>query len=312
MTFDPVVPAPALGAIAVALLALRLVALRLATRSHSARGSGRRGLLRWCAMTLAVLLVLLAAARPGAGTTAEEVTPVTAQGDANVYFVVDRSADSAIEDFDGVTRMSGIRDDIRTLIGSHPGARFAVISFASRPATDWPLSSDAWSLEPVVDALNPYGDSAAGSDQVNAGAAANVLRYQLIAAGQQYPASDNLVYYFGSGAGQSSAPQGMFDTDAVDGGAVFGYGGGAGLDETALRGIAGQLGVPYVRRAAAEPLPQEETPTAQPLSSPQSATARVEYYWLLTMVAAVLLLAEIYLSARDLRRTRSAYREALP
>jgi Ca-activated chloride channel homolog len=310
MTFDPVLPAPALGAIAVALLALQLVARRLATRSGT--GSGTRAILRWCVTTLAVLLVLLAAARPGTGTTAEEVTPVTAQGGASVYFVVDRSADSAIEDFGGATRMSGIRDDIRTLIDAHPGARFAVISFASRPATDWPLSSDAWSLEPVVDALNPYRDSAAGSDQVNAGAAANVLRYQLIAAGQQYPNSDNLVYYFGSGAGQSSAPQGMFDTDAVDGGAVFGYGAGPGLDETALRGIAEQLGVPYVRRAAGQPLPPAQTPTGQPVSGPQSAPARVEFYWLLTMAAAVLLLAEIYLSARDLRRTRSTYREALP
>ncbi len=310
MTFDPVLPAPALGAIAVALIALRLVALRRASRSGTA--SGWRGILRWCAMTLAVLLVLLAAARPGLATTAEEETPVTVQGSANVYFVVDRSADSAIEDFGGATRMSGIRDDIQTLIGSHPGARFAVISFASRPATDWPLSSDAWSLEPVVDALNPYGDTTAGSDQVNAGAAANVLRYQLIAAGQQYPQSDNLVYYFGSGAGQSSAPQGMFDTDAVDGGAVFGYGDGPGVDETALRGIAEQLGVPYVRRAAGAPLPQAETPTGQPLARPQSAPARVEFYWLVTMVAAGLLLAEIYLSARDLRRTRSTYREALP
>jgi Ca-activated chloride channel homolog len=312
MTFDPVLPAPALGAIAVALIALRLVALRLAIRSATASGSGRRGIRRWCAMTLAVLLVLLAAARPGTGTTAEEETPVTAQGGANVYFVVDRSADSAIEDFGGGTRMSGIRDDIQTLIGSHPGARFAVISFASRPATDWPLSSDAWSLEPVVDALNPSGDTADGSDQVNAGAAATVLRYQLIAAGQQYPTSDNLVYYFGSGAGQSSAPQGMFDTDAVDGGAVYGYGAGPGLDETALRAVAGQLGVPYVRRAAGTPLPQAETPTGQPLSSPQAAPARVEFYWLLTTVAALLLLAEIYLSARELRRTRSSYREAVP
>lgn len=308
MTFDPVLPAPALGAIAVALIALRLVALRLATRS----GSGVRTILRWCATTLAMLLVLLAAARPGTGTTADEVTPVTAQGGANVYFVVDRSADSAVADFGGAPRMSGIRDDIQTLIGSHPGARFAVISFASRPATDWPLSSDAWSLEPVVDALHPYGGTAAGSDQVNAGAAANVLRYQLIAAGQQYPNSDDLVYYFGSGAAQSSAPQGVFDTDAVDGGAVFGYGGGPGLDEPALRGIAEQLGVPYVRRDAGQPLPQAGTPTRQPVASPQSASAHVEFYWALTMFAALLLLAEIYLCARDLRRTRSTYREVLP
>lgn len=88
MTFDPVLPLPALGAIAVALLALRLVSLALAAGSRA----GRIAILRWCGTTLAVLLLLVAAARPGTGTVSEEVAPV-AQG-ANVYFVVDRSADS--------------------------------------------------------------------------------------------------------------------------------------------------------------------------------------------------------------------------
>jgi hypothetical protein len=260
-------------------------------------------------MTLAMLLVLVAAARPGTGPTSEEVTPAAAQGGANVFLVVDRSADSAIDDFGGRTRMSGIRDDMQAVIEAHPGARFAVITFASRPSIDWPLSSDAWSLEPVVDALNPDADSAAGSDQVNAAAAANVLRYQLIAAGPQYPRAENLVYYFGSGAGQSSAPQGVFDTDAVDAGAVYGYGDGPGLDEAALRAIADQLGVPYVRRVAGRPLPQADTPTAQPTTAPQSTPERVEFYWVFTVFASLLLLAEIYLSTRDLRRARSTYRE---
>lgn len=297
MTFDPVLPALALGAIAATLIVLRALALRPATRSAT---SGR-AVLRWCGMTLAMLLVLIAAGRPGIGTAVDDETPATAQGGENVYFVVDRSADSGIADYGGRTRMSGIRDDIRALIESHPGARFAVIAFASRPAIDWPLSADTWSLGPVVDALNPYRDAAAGSDLVNAGAAANVLRYQLIAAGQQYPRSQNLVYYFGSGAGQSSAPQGVFDTDAVDGGAVYGY----GPDDAALRGIAEQLGVPYLQRTAGEPLRQAQAPTGQATAITQSTSERVEFYWVFTMLASMLLLVEIYLTARDLRRTRS-------
>lgn len=299
MTFDPVLPAPALGAIAATLIVLRALALRLASRSGvTSRG---RGILRWCGMTLAILLLLIAAARPGTGAPVDDQAPAAAQGGANVYFVVDRSADSAIGDFGGRTRMAGIRDDIEALIDSHPGARFAVIAFAARPAIEWPLSADTWSLDPVVDALDPYRDAAAGSDQVNAGAAANVLRYQLIAAGQQYPRSENVVYYFGSGAAQSSAPQGVFDTDAVDGGAVYGY----GPDGAALRGIAEQLGVPYVQRTAGEPLPQARTPTGQAAATPQPPSERVEFYWVFTMLASLLLLVEIYLTARDLRRTRS-------
>lgn len=303
MTFDPVLPALALAAIAATLIVLRALALRRATRSGVT--SGGRGLLRWCGMTVAILLVLFAAARPGTGTAVDGETPAAAQGraggDENVYFVVDRSADSAVGDFGGRERMAGIRDDIKALIDSHPGARFAVIAFAARPAIEWPLSADTWSLGPVVDALAPSRDAAAGSDQVNAAAAATVLRYQLIAAGQQYPRSENLVYYFGSGAAQSSAPQGVFDTDAVDGGAVYGY----GPDGAALRGIAEQLGVPYLQRTAGEPVPQDRTPTAQPAATPQSTSERVDFYWALTMLASLLLLVEIYLTARDLRRTRS-------
>ncbi|CAA0110245.1 Uncharacterised protein [Mycolicibacterium vanbaalenii] len=306
MTFDPVLPPPALGVIVVALLALRVVSLRLAAGSRS----GRTAMLRWCGTTLAVLLVLVAAARPGTGTVgSEELTP-TARG-ANVYFVVDRSADSAIADHGEGTRMAGIRQDMRELIDAHPGSRFAVIAFASRPAIDWPLSSDTWSLEPVVEALNPYADATAGSDQVNAGAAANVLRYQLIAARQQYPQADNLVYYFGSGAGQSTAPQGQFDTGDVDGGAVFGYGGGPGLDVAALRDIAAQLGVPYIQREPGQPVPPGARPTAEVTADPQATPERSELYWLFTMLASLLLLAEIYLTARELRRNRSTRRQVL-
>ena len=59
MTFDPVLPPVALAALASVILALRAVALRSAARS------GRWGVLRWAATTGALMLVVLAAARPG-------------------------------------------------------------------------------------------------------------------------------------------------------------------------------------------------------------------------------------------------------
>ena len=172
----------------------------------------------------------------------------------NVFFLVDRSADSAIEDYgDRQSRMSGIRNDIEALIDQYPQARFALIAFASRSSLDWPLSEDAWSLRPEVARLAPYAANDTTED-VNAAAAANVLRYQLIAAGQQYPDSKSLVFYFGSGAAGSRAPQGEFDPSAgaVDGGAVFGY--GAARNEPGLRRIAEQLGLPYVDRDDGRPV----------------------------------------------------------
>ncbi|ABM11713.1 vWA domain-containing protein [Mycolicibacterium vanbaalenii] len=299
MTFDPVLPPAVLAVVAVALVGLRAVALRRAA------GAGHRALLRWTTTTVAMLLLLVAAARPGSGAAVEPGSGQPRQAGANVYFVVDRSEDSALTDLDGTQRMSKMRRDIDELITAHPGARFAVIAFASRPAIEWPLSEDTWSLAPVVDALTPYAGLTAASANVNAGAAANVLRYQLIAAGQQYPHAPNLVYYLGSGAPESSVPQGTFDTGPVDGGAVLGYGGGA-----ALRDIAGQLGLPYVQRGVGEALPRPDSAeaSAEP-GDPAATDGRVEYYWAFTMLAALLLLIEIFLTTRDLLRARATRRE---
>lgn len=293
MTFDPVLPPVALAALASVILALRAVALRSAARS------GRWGVLRWAATTGALMLVVLAAARPG--VDAERTADDAGAAGANVFFVVDLSADSAIADIGGSTRMSAIREDIDALMAAHEGDRFGVITFTSRPAVAWPLSGDAWSLRPLVDTLSPAVGPNAAADQANAAAAANVLRYQLIAARQRYPQAEELVYYFGSGAAQSTSPQSEFAAEAVDGGAVFGYDGGNGAAR--LRAISDELGVPYVNRAAGEPVRAAETGSADAATITESPP-RTEYYWVLTSLASALLLIEIGLTVRDLRRTR--------
>jgi hypothetical protein len=152
---------------------------------------------------------------------------------------------------------------------------------------------------------------------VNAAAAANVLRYQLIAAGQQYADSKSLVFYFGSGAPGSRAPQGEFEptAGAIDGGAVFGY--GAARNEPGLRRIAEQLNLPYVDRDDGRPLSESapDSGTAQSASNGISSSGvadRTELYWVFTLPAAVLILFELFAGIRDLRRTRSARRDVTP
>lgn len=278
---------------------------------------------------------------PGLDSAAEHSSDrdltATAQGaNANVFFVVDRSVDSRVEDFgERTSRMTGIRHDIAAIIDAYPKARFAVIGFASRPSVDWPLSQDTWSLRAVVEGLSPYvsvpPDAAA---QVDAGAAANVLRYQLIQAAQQYPGSQNMVFYLGEGAGGSTAPQSSFSVGGrVSGGAVFGYGtpaggpvpgayvGGAvtyvadrtgapvisGLDEPRLRRVADDLGVPYVHRESGVPV-AGSLPALRPGAGAETAVVtstplprQAELYWVLALLAAVLLLPEIFLLVRELR-----------
>ncbi|MGV0160392.1 hypothetical protein ACRU3B_13225 [Mycobacterium colombiense] len=298
MTFQPVLPWPILAVVAGALLLARVVALRQ-VRLSAGRRRGRAAL-RWTGVTLAVLLLIAATTRPalyahgnGQGATA------AAGAHLNVFLVVDRTADA-----EGEPRIAGVRDDIAALIKQYPAARYALIGFASKASLDWPLSEDVWSLRPTVAALGTQ-DASSG---VNAGAADNVLRYQLIQATQQYPGSRNVVLYFGSGAPGSRAPQGDFNImrGTVAGGAVLGYGGGAAIDEAELHRIAAQLDVPYVHREPGQPF-RAGLPEAP--GNAGDAADRTELYWLPALLVAGLLLVEIYLSVREFRRGRIARRD---
>jgi hypothetical protein len=315
MTFQPVLPPTMLLVISVVLTAIRFISMR---QLHTSKGARWATVSRWCGSTLAVLLLLIAAWRPGIEPNGQDAAASTPGGEnVNVFFVVDRSPDSGLDDYDGKPRMAGIRADISSLLARNPQARFAMIAFASRASLDWPLSEDVWSLEPTIARLAPYNATDASKD--DAAAAANVLRYQLIAASQQYRDSTNVVFYFGSGTGGSSAPQGEFEPVAgtVDGGAVFGYGTTAGerpaYDEQRLRLIAEQLGVPYVHRQEGEQLPQthpNSVATQLPTSSAaaQVLVQRTELYWFFTLLASLLLLFELFLTIREYRRARMARR----
>ncbi|OBF29113.1 hypothetical protein A5724_26940 [Mycobacterium sp. ACS1612] len=307
MRFDPVLPPALLGAIAFALIALRLITMY---QLHTSAGARWGTVWRWCGLTLAVMLVMIAAMRPSLATDGQQTAASAPGGEnVNVFLVVDRSPEAGVTDYGDASRMDGIRADINGLLARYPHARFAVIVFSSRASLNWPLSEDVWSLQPVIARLAPYNEPD-GESTADAGAAANVLRYQLIAAGQQYRDSANLVFYFGSGVSGSSVPQGEFQPVAgtVDGGAVLGYGGPPTFDQARLQLVAEQLGVPYVHRQAGEPLPQT-TVTSNPAGTQSNtvlvAAAPTELYWVFTLPASVLLLFELFLTVRELRRTRT-------
>lgn len=307
MTFEPVLPGPILVVVVGALALARLVALRqLLTFAGRRRG---RAVLRWSGVALAVLLLIAAATRPGLRDDERRGRTTTAAGDnLNVFLIVDRSVDSAVADYGpGEPRIAGMRDDIAASIKQYPAARYALIAFASRATLEWPLSEDVWSLRPTIAALS-YQQ---GGPDVDAAAAGNVLRYQLIQAAQQYPGSRNVVLYFGSGAPGSHVPHGDFDLTqrSVDGGAVLGYGRAAAIDEAELRHIAGQLNLPYLHRDPDQPFRLDLPDTPDGAGTRAEAAERTELYWLPALLAAGLLLTEIYLSVREFRRGRIARRD---
>lgn len=125
-------------------------------------GRYRPVVLRWSGLTLAVLMLVVAAARPGLESKDAHrgdrppTSPAASTANLNVVFVIDRSVDSRVEDFaDHTSRMAGIRDDVAALIDQYPRARFSVIEFASKAREAWPLSDDAWSLKPSLRACRP-------------------------------------------------------------------------------------------------------------------------------------------------------------
>ena len=176
MSVQPVLPLALLLVLAAVVVGAR--AITLSAVLARPRDSRRRALLRWGAMTVAMLLLVVAAARPGLESPAQprpdrDAAAVSQGADTNVFFVVDRSVDSRVADYGGQTRMSGIRADMASIIQTYPKARFAVIGFASDPAIEWPLSEDVWSLTAVIAGLSPYVSAPAdAAAQVTAGAAA--------------------------------------------------------------------------------------------------------------------------------------------
>ncbi|OPE45660.1 hypothetical protein BV508_28850 [Mycobacterium intermedium] len=266
-------------------------------------------------MTLAVLLLLAATTRPALRHNEIRRGTAAAGANLNVFLVVDRSADSGVADYGtGEQRIAGMREDIEAVLKRYPAARYAVVGVGSRAVLDWPLSEDVWSLRPTIAALSSYQNEPDAGSDVNNVAAGNVLRYQLAQAVQHYPGSRNVVLYFGSGAPGSRAPQRIFDLtqSRVHGGAVLGYGRSETIDEPELRQVATDLGVPYLHRDPGQPFQPDLPDTPDGTRIEAAAAQRLELYWLPALLAAGLLLIEIYLSVREFRRGRIARRDLAP
>lgn len=343
MSFAPVLPVWLLAALAAVVVGVRLMTLyRLLVRT--APGRYRMVVLRWTGLTMAALLLVLAAFRPGldGGGDRRAADSTDVISDVNVFLVVDRSVTTRVADYgDGEPRMVGIRDDIAALIDEYRGARFDLIGFATQAQVDWPLSQDEWSFRAFVKHLSAYAlvpyDAVDVADPT---AAREVLRDQLEMAQNSYPKSKNIVFYLGDGASGAQVQPAEFDigTDMISGGAVLGYGTTVGgpipaayaggrkqyygdsatgmlrssaLDTDRLRAIATQLGVPYYHRQAGEDI----TPVLPPINAglmsdvtqaapADSPVGRTDWYWILSAVAAGLLLIEIVLMVREYRRNR--------
>lgn len=343
MTFNPVLPWWLMAALGAA-IAVGLGTALVRSRPDNKEFHG------WLFRGLLVLLLLLAAARPGIPGGA---LPAAANG-LDVFFVVDTSSSIAAEDYSaagkqgGGVRLDGVRQDIRTIAGDLAGARYSLISFDSEAVVRMPLTADTSALDTAVSVLGPQITSYSKGSSVTA--ARTVLGQRLAAARDSHPERQRLVFYFGDGEQTSAtAPPAMgVDSSLVSGGAVLGYGtaeggrmkansgdptrpavdyipdpGGGGeaavsrIDEELLRDIARGLAVPYVHRAAgdaAAPMLQKAVPGTLERTG-ESLEGRTELYWLPALAAFLLALREtllVFRQLRELRPVRSASRGAAP
>lgn len=343
MTFEPVLSWWMFIVLAVVIVALRMYTLYRVLVVVGG-GSQRKVVLRWSLLTLVIVSVFAAAARPGIEPTRHVLTEshavAAANSNVNVFFVVDRSINSRAEDYgSGQFRMAGIRADMDAVVNQYPQGRFSITSFATGARVDWPLSEDIWSLRALLKGYSAYVSELDSVYRVEVAAAADELRGQLELARRQYPGSSNVVFYLGEGAGASRQPAKSFDipADLVDGGAVLGYGttdGGAVasqlaangektyfqnaagtgpflsiLDERSLKGIAEQLHVRYVHRIQGDSI----APVI-PALDPSAATSeqrsislpgsRTEFYWVFTGIATVLMFYELFAMVREYRTSR--------
>ena len=88
-----------------------------------------------------------------------------------------------------------------------------------------------------------------------------------------------------------------------------------GPPSTTARAVADQLAVPYVARSGSAPLaaalPDGGTEN-EPTSSVAAARVHTETYWVPALVAAILILIELYFVLRDFRRTRLVSVDVVP
>ncbi len=335
MTFVPVLAWPVVVALAVG---------ALAAVWWSPPGSGTPGESRvthW-RLTTAVLLLALAALRPGL-PGGDEVQ--TTAANLNVYFVVDTTSSMVAEDHGAERpRLVGVRDDVDAIAEALPGARFSIVTFDNSTRVRLPLTTDTNALAAAVETLMPEPPEYSQGTSVTE---ADVrLRALLEQAAARHPERGRIVFYLGDGEHTAAAPPAPFTVprQLVQGGAVLGYGtteggrmpatisryGAAGgyikdpgtgedalsrLDEDILRSLATQLGVPYLHRAAGAPVDEtlvavdvERFGTSEELEQAR-LRGRIELYWPLLLALGLVAAWELGAAASALVGTRAQRRD---
>lgn len=283
---------------------------------------------------LMVLLLALILLRPEVGDPPAEAQRL----DLEVLVVVDRTRSMAALDHgpdETVSRMEGVRADLRALTDALPGARFSVITFGAKAVTALPYSSDVTPFGHLVESLRPEGATVGTGSKVDRPLA--TMTEVLERTAQNHPDRQQALLFLSDGENTVPGDQRSFEAlaELVDAGAVLGYGTAEGgrmpvaddgslgqgyitdprtgedarsrLDEGNLRRIADQIGIDYVHRDSGAPI----EPVAADIREDALPDAREdgrggELTWILGLALLALGLVELRGAWRGLLVTRRA------
>jgi len=291
--------------------------------------------------TALILLVAGAALRPGL-SSADNVRTDSAALD--VFFVVDVSGSSMAEDHGGGTRLEGMRADVVALSARMPGAHVALITFAQTATLRLPLTPDAAALESAMATLRAEPTAwSRGSDVAAAGALLRAALLTEARVHPDRPRVVFYLGDGEQTVDRPAAALGV-DARLVAGGAVLGYGTTTGgtmqisgpvaatsgptastgrildprsgqpalsrIDERQLTTIADELGVRFLRAAPGRKIEDvlqrvDLTRIDEVVDAHGAAVGvRSELYWVLLLLAGLLLAWEAGQAGSDLAATR--------
>ncbi|MFV0427691.1 MAG: vWA domain-containing protein [Beutenbergiaceae bacterium] len=303
-------------------------------RVLSTSGQRRVGWIRRSAMVLCLVGIGLTPAIPT--TQSEELT-----SNAELYFVVDRTGSMAAEDYnEGQARLTGVSADIVALTQALPGSRYGILAFDSQATRQLPLTTDSRAVRSWAETLRQEITRFSAGSSIDR--PLDALRSTLEGAAERNPSNIRLVFLLsdgentdGSGSDTADGFQSFADlAPFIDGGAVMGYGTaeggpmrsydgtdatGAGtdapyitddsgadaisrIDETSLRTVADQLGLPYSHQIT----PGEVASLVSGINLSQIAsdgrqdmTTLVDVYWPFVVLLSLLLAWEAWELSRE-------------
>ena len=264
-TINPIVPIPVMAVFCAVLIIFK-----------------RRGVTPYIRQILTVLLLFVINLRPM--YPADNIRVESQKMDLNVIIVVDDTISMLGDDQDGYeTRLDRAKADMYYLIENLPGSKFSIMCFNNNTHVLTPLTDSVDYLHNAIDSIYPLSPTYATGTNISI--CYDTLE-DMVDEASEYQNTQTVVFFMTDGENTDGGTMRSFRDfeDDISGGAVLGYGTERGghmnyydsmhdrweqvtdythvpsteavtkLDESNLRSLADDLGIPYVYMNSENPL----------------------------------------------------------